>query len=118
MRRGSAFRYCQQSPYTFAKMAEDEEVVESGGRDVPPAIAAAWDLARSAGLCWTFEGAMVLLERPVELRFNSEMFLHCDDGPAGAFRDGTKIWARNGGVSSENQILHPETIRPDPVRRS
>jgi hypothetical protein len=44
------------------------------------------------------------------------MFLHCEDGPAGTFRDGTKIWARNGEISSENHILHPENIRPNPVR--
>jgi len=56
---------------------------------------------------------VVLLDRPAELRFNSEMFLHCDDGPAGAFRDGTKIWAWNGMVSGEEFILHPEDIRPD-----
>jgi hypothetical protein len=105
--------YNQQSPYTFAKMAEDEEAAISGGLEVPPAIAAAWDLAQSAGLCWPFEGAVVLLDRPAELRFNSETFLHCDDGPAGAFRDGTKIWAWNGMVSSEECILHPENIRPD-----
>ena len=41
------------------------------------------------------------------------MFLHCDDGPAGAFRDGTKIWAWNGMLSNEAFILHPEDIRPD-----
>jgi hypothetical protein len=113
---GLSFRYCQQSPYTFAKMAEDEEAALSSGREVPPAIAAAWDLARSSGVCWPFEGAVVFLERPAELHFNSEMFLHCDDGPAGTFRDGTKIWARAGKVSSENQILRPESIRPAPVR--
>src|SRR5260370_36861008 len=74
---------------------------------------AAVDLGRSAGLCWLFKGAVVLLERPAALRFNAEMFLHCDDGPAGAFRDGTKIWAWNGRVSTEDYILHPENIRPD-----
>jgi hypothetical protein len=108
-----SLHYNMQSPYTYAKMAMDEEAAVSGGLEVPPAIAAAWDLARSAGLCWPFEGAVVLLERPAELRFNSEMFLHCDDGPAGAFRDGTRIWAWNGGVSSEEWILHPENIPPD-----
>src|SRR5271154_3192132 len=75
--------YNQQLPYTFAKMAVDEEAVASSGREVPPAIRAAWDLAQSAGLCWPFEGAVVLLERPAELHFNSGMFLHCADGPAG-----------------------------------
>jgi hypothetical protein len=111
--RDLSLTYNQQLPYTFAKMAEDEEAVALSGREVPPVIAAAWDLARSAGLCWPFEGAVVLLERPADLRFNTEMFLHCDDGPAGAFRDGTKIWAWNGMVSSEEFILHPEDIRPD-----
>ncbi len=110
--QGLSLRYNQQSPYTCAKMAADEEAAVSGGLEVPPAIAAAWDLAQSAGLCWVFQGAVVLLERPAELRVNSEMFLHCDDGPAGAFRDGTKIWAWSGWVSNEEWILHPENIPP------
>jgi len=114
--QGLSLRYNLQSPYTYAKMAEDEEAALSSGREVPPAIAGAWDLARSAGLCWPFQGAVVLLERPAELRFNAEMFLHCDDGPAGIFRDGTRIWARNGVVCSEDSILHPENIRPGPVQ--
>lgn len=113
---GFCLNHSLQSPYTFAKMAEDEEFALSNGGEVPPAIAAAWDLARSVGLCWVFEGAVVLLERPAELRFNSEMFLHCDDGPAGAFRDGTMIWAWNGMVSNEAYILHPEDIRPDRLK--
>ncbi len=114
-RRDLSLTYNQQLPYAFAKMAEDEEAALSSGREVPSAIAAAWDLARSSGLCWPFEGAVVLLERPAVLRLNSEMLLHCDDGPAVVFRDGTKIWARNGEVSSENQILNPENIRPNPT---
>ncbi len=113
--RDLSLTYNQQLPYTFAKMAEDEEAVALSGREVPPAIIAAWDLAQSAGLCWPFEGAVVLLERPAELRFNSKMFLHCDDGPAGEFRDGTKIWARSGKASSENRVLHPENTRPNPT---
>lgn len=111
--RDLSLRYNLQSPYTIAKMAEDEQAAVSGGLEVPPAIAAAWDLAQSAGLCWPFQGAVVLLDRPAELRLNSEMFLHCDNGPAGAFRDGTKIWAWNGSASSEEWILHPENIPPD-----
>ena len=113
---GFCLNHSLQSPYTFAKMAEDEEFVRASGGEIPPAIAAAWELARNVGLCWVFEGAVVLLERPAELRFNSEMFLHCDDGPAGAFRDGTKIWAWDGMVSNEAYILHPEDIRPDRLK--
>lgn len=111
--QGLSLRYNLQSPYTYAKMAEDEQEALSSGREIPAAIAAAWGLARSAGLCWPFEGAVVLLERPAELRFNSQMFPHCDDGPAGIFRDGTKIWAWNGGVTTEQFLLHPEDIRPE-----
>ncbi len=109
---GLSLRHNQQSPYTLAKMADDEAAVVSNGLDVPPAIAAAWELARSAGHCWPFQGAVVLLERPAVLRFNSEMGLHSEDGPAGGFRDGTQIWALNGMASNEEFILHPENIRP------
>jgi hypothetical protein len=107
---GFCLSHSMQSPYTFAKIAEDEEFAQTTGAAVPPAIAAAWDLARSVSVCWVFEGAGVLLERPAELRLSSEMLLHCDDGPAGAFRDGTKMWAWNGMISNEAYILHPEDI--------
>jgi hypothetical protein len=110
---GFCLNHSLQSPYTFAKIAEDEEAAVSSGLEVPPAISAAWDLARSVGLCWVFEGAVVLLDRPADLRFNSGMFLHCDDGPAGAFRDGTKIWAWNGIATTEQLLLHPEDIRAE-----
>jgi len=110
---GFCLSHSMQYPYTFAQMAQDEQDAISNGCEVPPAIAAAWDLARSAGMCWVFEGAVVLLERPAELRFNTEMLLHCEDGPAGAFRDGTKIWAWNGGATTEQLLLHPEDIRPE-----
>jgi len=107
---GISLQHNLQSPYTFAKIAQDEQKTLSDRGEPPPAIAAAWDLAQSAGECWPLEGAVVLLERPAELHFNSEMLLHCDDGPAGTFRDGTKIWAWSGTVTTEQFILHPEDI--------
>ena len=99
-----SFNYTQQSAYTFAEMAEDQEFTASSGRAVTPALAAAWDFVRTAGECWVFEGAVVLLERPAKVRLNSEMFLHCEDGPAVVFRDGTKIWARNGRVNAGPRV--------------
>jgi hypothetical protein len=92
-------------------MAEEEEAAVEQPQS--SAIAAAWDLARSASLCWVFESAVVILERPVEVRFNSDMFLHSDGGRAGAFREGTKTRAPKGTVSVEEFILHPEDIRPN-----
>ncbi len=106
-------RYNMQSPYTFAMMAEDQHELARSGRQVPTVIQAAWDLARSTGACWVFQGAVVLLERPAELRFDQDMLLHCEDGPAGMFRDGTKIWAWHGGITNEEFLLHPESIRPE-----
>jgi hypothetical protein len=94
-----SFNYTQQSAYTFAEMAEDQEFAASSGRAATPALTAAWDFVRNAGECWVFEGIVVLLERPAKVRLNAEMFLHCDDGPAVVFRDGTKVWARNGRVN-------------------
>jgi hypothetical protein len=85
-----------QFAYSFALMAEDQEFAASSGRAVAPAIAAAWEFVQSAGECWVFDGAVVLLDRPAKVRLNSESFLHCEDGPAVVFREGTKIWARNG----------------------
>jgi hypothetical protein len=112
-----AYNKSSTSPYTYAKMAQDEAEAVSSGRPVPPAIAAGWELARSAGECWVFEGAAVFLERPADLRLNSEMLLHCDDGPAITFRDGTKVWVWNGIIADEETILHSEDIPTDKWRR-
>ena len=51
--------------YSFSKMATDE--AEAASNPVPPLLAAAWGVARSAGLWWPFANASLLSDRPSEI---------------------------------------------------
>ena len=95
-------------------MAADESA--AAGKQAPALIAAAWELARSAGLWWPFRGGAVLSERLVELHLNERSLLHRQDGPAGLFRDGSRLWAWNGKPIWEQWLKHPEELRPSQLR--
>lgn len=99
--------------YWFSEMAMDEDAAL--GREAPPLLAAAWSAARCAGLWWLFRRAVVLSERPVEMRLKNSL-LHCEDGPAALFRDGSRLWAWNGPTMREEWILHPEAIPRSTLR--
>jgi hypothetical protein len=73
---------------------------------------AAWEVARSAGLWWPFENAVILSDRPTELHLNDRKLLHRDNGPAAIFRDGWRVYAWNGKAVPEKWILHPEAVPP------
>jgi hypothetical protein len=107
-------QYSFHNDYRFYEMAADE--LAAAGKQVPPLIAAAWEVARSAGLWWPFRGGAVLSERPVELHLNERSLLHRHDGPAGSFRDGSRFWAWNGKPMWEQWLTHPEELRPTQLR--
>lgn len=94
--------------YTFSMMAADEAA--AGEREAPPAVAAAWRVARTAGVWWPFANCVVLSDRPAEIHLNAEFLLHREAGPAAIFRDGTNVWAWNGQAMREEWILRPESI--------
>ena len=91
VRRGLSLGYNQQLPYTFTKMAEDR-----GADEVAAAARFLQQLARpgiwpEARVCagrlkapWFFSKGLP------GYATNSEMFLHCEDGPAVKFRDSTE----------------------------
>jgi hypothetical protein len=95
------------SIYSFSMMATDES---AGSPDPPALLAAAWDLARSAGPWWAFENLAVLADRPSEIHVNERSLLHRGDGAAAVYRDGEKVYAWNGRSLPEKWILQPESI--------
>jgi hypothetical protein len=96
--------------YSFATMADDERL--AGEREPPALLAAAWEVARSAGMWWPFEHAAVISERPAEVHLNAEHLLERGDGPAVVFRDGRRAYAWNGKAVPERWIVEPEKIPP------
>ena len=51
--------------------------------------------AQSAGWWWPFSETCVITDRPSRLEHNGTL-LHCDDGPAIAYRDGAEYYAWQG----------------------
>jgi hypothetical protein len=96
--------------YSFSTMAHDENLV--GDRQPPPTMAAAWDIARSAGMWWPFANVAILSDRPAELHVNEQKLLQRGDGPAVTYRDGWRVYAWNGKAVPERWILEPETVPP------
>jgi len=94
--------------YSFSKMAADES--QAAGRSVPKVLAAAWSVARSAGLWWPFSHAAVLADRPAEIYYDERLLLHRADSPAAVFRDATKLYAWHGMSMREQWILDPGSI--------
>jgi hypothetical protein len=100
--------------YGFAKMADDEQKL---GIIPPPMILnAGWNAARSSGPWWPYTKAALMTERPVEIRLNARSLLHCGDGPAARYRDGTPVFAWNGQPLPQRWILNPETLTARELR--
>jgi len=100
--------------YSFRQMAADE--VEAGARSRPPLLAAAWSIARSAGLWWPFANGAVLADRPTEVHVDERWLLHCAEGPAAVYRDGARLFAWHGFSLPERCILQPESLTPGDLK--
>ena len=96
------------SHYSFSMMATDE--ILGGGRPLPPILANAQEVARSAGLWWPFTQSVVISDRPLEIYRNSKSLLHRADAPAVIYRDGLRAWAWDGRAMREKWIMHPEEM--------
>lgn len=94
--------------YHLAWMARDEAKVAGGS--APPMLAAAWQVARSAGPWWPFRQAVMLADRPLEAHRNGQHLLERGDGPALVYRDGWRVCAWNGDFLPEKWIAAPESI--------
>ena len=74
------------------------------------------ELARSGCGWWRpFENVVILTERPLEIRRDEEHRLHCEDGPAVAYKDGFNLYAWHGVRVNKNTIMHPEDITTDQI---
>ena len=102
--------------YSYVMMASDQALGE--GAPPPPILAAAWEIARSAGPWWPFSRAAVLTERPAEVHLNEKWLLHREDGPAAVYRDGARVYAFNGKSLPQEWILSPGKIRGPGLRKS
>jgi hypothetical protein len=57
----------------------------------------------------------VLVERPVELRFDDRRRFHGADGPAMRYADGLEMWAWHGVLVPRHAIMAPASLRREEV---
>jgi len=65
--------------------------------------------ATNAGWIWYSRKVAAISDRPNILLRNEDGELHCEDGPAMAWRDGWALWRFNGVEVDEQIIMTPET---------
>jgi hypothetical protein len=99
----------------YATQAKD--AAHLAGRQVPPVLAGLWQVAKSAGLWWPFEHAVIISDRPSELHLDEQSRPHRGDGPAIIFRDGQRAWAWEGRAMREEWIERPEKIPQSEFKR-
>ncbi len=88
---------------------------EHCGTDAVDRLHGLMESARSAGWWWPFGGAVILTERPCVLKRDERNRLHCADGPALAYPDGSSIFCWHGVRVPEEVMLRPQTLKPEQI---
>jgi hypothetical protein len=68
------------------------------------------ELIQSTGPCWPYDEECIMTERPTVANRDNRNQLHCDDGPALQYLDGTALYAIHNVRVPEKVVMHPETI--------
>ncbi len=74
-------------------------------------------IAKSCCWWWPFDEAVVLTKRPYALNRDPEGRLHCEDGPAIAWKDNFGVYAWHGIRVPQHVIEKPETITVDEIEK-
>lgn len=67
-------------------------------------------VARSAGVWWALENAVVMSDRPVTRRLDGQGHLHSQAGPALEWADGEGVFALEGIMVPRLLVEHPESV--------
>jgi len=65
--------------------------------------------------CFFYGQTNIILKRPIVIRRNQNLVLHCEDGPAVRWADGTSLYFWNGIEVTEKLIAYPETITREDI---
>lgn len=60
-------------------------------------------------MVWPLEDVCIVSQPPEFYRFDEDQKLHCEDGPAMRFRDGSEVWCIHGLDVDEQIVMRPET---------
>jgi hypothetical protein len=76
------------------------------------------DVANTCGWYWAYSDICFVSEKPIICKTNDTNQLHCVDGPAIAYNDGTKIYAYDGVIMDEETIMNPKSITIDSIEKT
>lgn len=74
------------------------------------AVEALKQVARTCGWVYSTEQICVIIEKPLYTKFDENMRLHCENGPALYYSDGTAIYSWHGVTVRPEWIEHKENL--------
>lgn len=87
----------------FRRMGLEDETKE---------IVPLMELAKNCEWWWALEGLAILGERPTKISLDENNVLHCGDGPAMEWSDGSKIYVWHGTTVPEQWIMDKDSVDP------
>ncbi len=76
----------------------------------------AYDFLMSGGFdCFFYGDCTIILRKPSRIKRNQNLVLHCEDGPAVEWKDGTKLYYWNGIEVTEDLIMRPESVTREDI---
>jgi hypothetical protein len=84
---------------------------EQVGVDAAP-LHGLMEMARHGSWWWPFDEAVILTEKPCDIRLDDRMRLHSTTGPSVTYRDGFKVYCYHGIQVTSDIIENPDSITP------
>jgi hypothetical protein len=72
-------------------------------------------LANGGFSCFLYGEASIILKKPIRINRNQNLVLHCENGPAVKWEDGTSLYFWNGIEVTEKLIASPETVTREDI---
>lgn len=73
-------------------------------------IAGLIELAKTSGWVVAFDELAIISDRPTKNSFDEQGRVHCEDGPAISYRDGTEVYVWHGTTIPENWIKDKSSL--------
>ncbi len=74
------------------------------------------EMSRETGEVFLASGCAVVVDRPERVLLDDAGRLHCQDGPALRYLDGTEVWSWHGTAVPKDIIMDPEAITIDRIK--
>jgi hypothetical protein len=72
----------------------------------------------ACGWYWAYSDICFVSEKPYILKVNDVNMLHCEDGPALAYHDGTELYFYNGVMMDKETICNHASITPESINNT